>query len=180
MSERRRISSEGPSPLQRLKDLPDEEQEFLIEQRQELEVKQVIAQIEARHKIFGLSQSRWSDFVAWYREREALRAANASVSNMRAIYSTTELTPEAVHQHCVDLLRTAGITDKDFKTLRFVTTEVRKVMELSHSREKFEFSAAEVALKCLPALRRIQADKSLDDKSRVTEARKALFGVTPE
>jgi hypothetical protein len=53
-----------------------------------------------------------------------------------------------------------------------------KALELAT--KKFQFNAAAAALKHLPALRKIAADKSLDDQARVDAARRALFGQLPE
>jgi hypothetical protein len=140
MSDRVRIGDAGAGPLQRLKDLSVEEQECLILQRtgkSKTSVARLIAQIEARHGIHGLSAQRWSDFAKWFAERQSIQEANASVQNLRAL-STDLLTPDDVHQFCVDLLRITGMRDGDIKTLKFVTQEIRKVMALSHSREKWQ------------------------------------------
>lgn len=141
MSERVRIDGDGPSALQQLRDLSLEEQECLINQRRgkgaKTSVLKLLGQIEARHKIYGLSQQDWSRFVRWFEEKESIREANGSVQNLRAL-STDLMTPDDVHEWCVDVLRVTGLRERDIKTLKFVTTEIRKVMQLSHSREKWQ------------------------------------------
>jgi hypothetical protein len=181
-----RINPDGaPSPLALLKRVAQEdpeEIEWLQEMSKTASARHIIVQIEARHGIHGLTVQRLSDFWRWLSEQQEIRAANASVANLREIFE--EVMPgagrEETHRFLLRFLAAQGFGTRDHKLIQFVAVEERKAVQLAQEREKFQFDAAQAALACLPALRKIQADKTLDDKSRVTEARKALFGVTPE
>lgn len=181
MSRKPRIDADGPGALQRLKGLSQEEHEFLAAQGQELSAAQLIAQIEARHKIFGLTEQRLSDFWRWLGLQQEMRMANESVQNIRQIFE--EVMPgagaEETHKFLVRFLSAQGFGQKDPSLLKFVTVETRKAIEIEHEQEKFQFDAARAALKCLPALKAIAADKGLDEPARLDAARKQLFGVTP-
>lgn len=181
-----RIDSDGaPSPLAKLKRVVQQdpaEGEFLQQQAQTLTAASIIAQIEARHKIHGLTASRLSEFWRWLSEQQEIRAANDSVRNIREIFE--EVMPgagaEETHRFLVRFLSAQGFGQKDHKLLKFVTVETRKAIEIEHEREKFEFDAARAALKCLPQLKSISTDKTLDEPARLNAARKHLFGTTPE
>ncbi len=182
MSRKPRVDADGPSALQRLKALSREEQEFLAAQAQELTGAKLIAQIEARHKISGLSEQRLSDFWRWFALQQEMRVANESVANIRQIFE--EVMPgagsEETHRFLVRFLSAQGFGQKDHGLLKFVTVETRKAIENEQEKEKFQFDAARAALKCLPQLKAIAADKALDEPARLNAARKHLFGVTPE
>lgn len=131
------IGPQGPAPIQLLKALPPEEQEFLYEQRGKLSARKLIAQhIEGRLGIHGLREQRLSEFWRWLESQWSVAEANESVDQLRQL-SADLMTPEDVHRFCLDLLRTTGMRLRDLKTLKFVTREIRAVMQLAHSREKW-------------------------------------------
>lgn len=178
-----RIDADGQTAYQRLKALSPEEHEAIMGQLEELSQAKVIAQIEARHGIRGLTPARLSDFSArWYPEQREIRAANDTVSNIREIFE--EVMPGAgrleTHKFLVRFLAGTGFGQKDYKLLQFATVEERKAIEIEREREKFEFDAARAALKCLPQLKALAADKALDEPARLNAARKHLFGVVPK
>lgn len=182
MSRKPRIDGDGPSALERLKRLPAEKQEAIAGQAQELSAVKLIAQIEARHGIHGLSARRLSDFLRWHSEQREIRAANDSVKNIREIFE--EVMPGAgraeTHKFLVRFLAAAGFGQRDHKLIQFAAVEERKAIEIEQERQKFEFDAARAALKCLPQLKAIASDKALDEPARLDAARKHLFGVTPK
>lgn len=140
MDDQIRAGEKGVGPLQRLKNLSREEQEFLLEQRKgdkAISVAKLIRQIEARHGIYGLSGPRWSEFVKYFEEQEGIRLADDSVENLESLYAAEELTPQAVHAHCVKVLRVTGLRTGDLKILKYVASEMRKVMEMQESRERW-------------------------------------------
>ena len=47
-------------------------------------------------------------------------------------------------------------------------------------RDRFEFDASKAALSCLPELRKIANDSSLDEHGKLLAVRRRLFGVTPD
>ncbi len=51
--------------------------------------------------------------------------------------------------------------------------------KLQLQRDKFEFNASKLALACLPELRAIANDPSLDNDAKLLAVRKRLFGSTP-
>jgi len=134
--ERIRIDQDGPSPLQQLKGLPPEEQEFLVAQRQgkkPIPVAKLIAQIEARHGIYGLTPPRWSDFFRWFTEQREIRSANETVANIREIFSEVmpSASAEETHKFLVNFLTAQGFAQGSEKALRFATVETRKSIEVS-------------------------------------------------
>lgn len=134
-------SGKGVSPLERLKGLPEAERDALLAMREgatAVSVETLLRRIATQYRISGLSARRWSDFVRWSEEQRAIQEANASVDNLRAIYTEAQLEPEEVHRHCVELLRVTGMRQGDLRTLRFVTTEVRKAIELGHAARKLK------------------------------------------
>lgn len=180
---KQRVDKDGrKGVLQRLRELPEAVQEELFLRAQEVSAKTLIAEIRARHSIEGLSEQRLSDFWRWLDGRRKLRQMQEDAEQFRAAFALEGVaaSPEDIHIRTVDYLRMKGLREDDEKTLKFAVGEARRAIELERERERFQFDAAKAALACLPALRRIQADKALDDKSRVTAARKVLFGVTPE
>ncbi len=98
----------------------------------------LIAQIEARHGIHGLNAQRLSDFWRWLKQREEMAAANSSVENIREIFASDKASPKELHRWLVDLLKVTGLEKRNLTVLRFVTTEIRKVMQLSHEKEKWQ------------------------------------------
>ena len=186
MSAKTRIDKGGAaSPLAQLKRLVQKKPavgEWLLEIASEQSATAIIAQIEKRHKIVGLTAQRLSDFWRWFSEQSEIRAASESVENIREIFE--EVMPgagaEETHRFLVRFLSAQGFGQKDHKLLQFVTVETRKGMEIEQERTQFEFNAAEAALKCLPQLKAIASDKSLDKPARLNAARKHLFGVAPK
>ena len=51
--------------------------------------------------------------------------------------------------------------------------------QLALDREKFEFDASKRALACLPDLKAISNDSTLDEPAKILAVRQRLFGVTP-
>ena len=181
-----RIDRDGaPSPLARIKRIVQRdpaEGERLQEMAATMSAEAIIADIEKRHKVHGLSAPRLSEFWRWLSEQQEIRLANESVQNIREIFN--EVMPgagaEETHKFLVRFLSAQGFGQKDHKLLKFVTVETRKAVEIERERERFQFDAARAALKCLPQLKAIAADKSMDEPARLNAARKHLFGVTPE
>lgn len=141
-----RVDGDGPSPLEQLRQIVranPAEGEFLRAQKKKLKATALIAQIEARHGIHGLNAQRLSDFWRWLLQRETRSAANAAVENLREMAGSSASTPEEVHQWLVDLLQITGLEKKNISLLCFVTAEVRKVMQLAHSREKWQAAQQE-------------------------------------
>ena len=182
MSRKPRIDGDGPGPLQQLKALSAEEHEFIAGQKEKLSAAKLIAQIEARHGIHGLTPARLSDFWRWLSLQQEMRAANETVANIREIFSVSmpNASAEETHKFLVNFLTAQGFASKSEKTLQFATVETRKAIEIQQEREKFEFDASRAALKCLPQLKAIASDKALDEPARLDAARKQLFGVVPK
>ena len=65
--------------LTRLKNLPLEDREFLLDLKRTHTCPQMIALVRQRHGIDGLTQPAWSKFHSWMREQHDLRAANDSL-----------------------------------------------------------------------------------------------------
>lgn len=177
-----RIDGDGPSAVQRLKDLPWEEIEFLLGQRSELSAAKLAAQISSRHGIGPISPQRLSDFWRWAESQQALRQMNADAEQFRAEFAKEHpgASLEEAHEATLAYLHLKAAREDDTKLAKFVLIELRKARVIAHEREKFEFDAAKAALKCLPQLKAIAADKSLDETTRLDAARKHLFGVTPK
>lgn len=178
---KQRINAGGPTDWQRLKALPGEAREELFALRESLSASAILARIEREYGL-QVAPQRLSDFWRWQASQIELERLNADADQFREAFAREGVaaSPEEIHIRTVDYLRMKGVREDDGKTLKFAVSEARKAIELERERERFQFDAAKAALACLPALRRIQADKALDDKSRVMEARQVLFGVTPE
>lgn len=140
MSERMpRIGPDGPSPLQQLKALSVEEQEFLLEQKtKKVSAVKLIAQIEARHRIFGLTESRLSDFWRWLRTRIFLRQENEDVETFReefiAKYPGSSWKEAHLAAVCWLKLK-AGRTDNE-DLMALAVAEMRKAMVIEQNEEK--------------------------------------------
>lgn len=138
--------------------------------------------IELRH---DSQLSRWRD---WYLRRKQLQAQNTFVEFVSE--AVAEGMPALNHEQLRDFqLRGLALLaeNADAEVRLAFAKELRQGMEAQTKRlqaetqrDRFEFDAAKAALAALPALRAINANKALDDRSRVDEARKALFGVTPK
>lgn len=139
MSRQPRIDADGPSPLQRLKGLTQEEHEFLAEQKRKLSATKLIAQIEVRHGIHGLTPARLSDFWRWFSEQRALREMNEAAATFRENFSKDNpaATLEESHEATLAFLHLKAGAMDDVKLMKFVLGEIRKARSLAHEREKW-------------------------------------------
>jgi hypothetical protein len=180
-----RIVDEGPSAYQQLKELPAVDRAWLWDQREKSSSAGIIAEVRRRHGITGLSPQRLSDFWRWQQnwqeEQERLEEFNEAAESFREAFARElpSATMEQAHEATLAWLHLKGSASNDQKLMRFVLTELRKARTLSHEREKFQWDAARAALKCLPRLKALASDKSMDEPARLEAARKHLFGVTP-
>lgn len=141
MSRKPRIQESGPSPLERLKELVREnpsEGEFLFAQRKKLSATRLIAQIEARHHIIGLTEPRLSDFWRWYAEQEALRQMNEDAETFRQNFAkeNPSATLEEAHEATLAFLHLKAAREDDTKLAKFVLIELRKAREGSRADRK--------------------------------------------
>lgn len=134
-----RIDADGPSPLQRLKGLSQEEHEFIVFQGATLSAKRLISQIEARHGIHGLTEQRLSDFSRWFAEQQALREMNEAAATFRENFAQDNpaATLEEAHEATLAFLHLKAGSSDDVKLMKFVLGEIRKARSLAHEREKW-------------------------------------------
>ncbi len=138
-SRKPRIGPNGPSPLERLRQLVrdnPEEGEFLRSQKEQLTGVQIIAQIEARHGIHGLNEQRLSDFWRWLGRRKAMEIADQAVTDAREMFGTKAATLRDLHRWLVDLITATGLEVGNLSILAAMTSEIRQIMQLDHSVEK--------------------------------------------
>lgn len=138
-SRKPRIGPNGPSPLERLRQLVrdnPEDGEFLREQGEKLKAVQIIAQIEARHGIHGLNEQRLSDFWRWLGRRKAMEYADQAVTDAREMFSSKAATMRDLHRWLVDLITATGLEVGNLSILAAMTSEIRQIMQLDHSVEK--------------------------------------------
>lgn len=137
-----RIDQDGPSPLARLKRLVREnpaEGEFLEAQSQQLSASRLIAQIESRHGIAGLTEPRLSDFWRWLSEQRALRQMNEDAESFREAFhqDNPAATLEEAHEATLAWLHLRAARGDDEKLMKFVLGEMRKARSLAHTREQW-------------------------------------------
>jgi hypothetical protein len=139
MDSKPRINGDGPSPGQRLKQLPWEELEFLLEQKEVASAKQIIAQIKGRHGIV-VSPSRLSEFWRWLDQRVALREMNADAETFRGEFAKEhpEATLEQAHEATLAWLHLRAAKGSDEKLMKFVLGELRKARTQKLDTEKFK------------------------------------------
>ena len=145
MSEERmpRAGEDGVSPLEQLRELVRKdpaEGEFLRLQKKGKTALKVIGMIEGRHGIYGLNAQRLSDFWKWLRQRECKDWAATSVSNLRDMFVEETASPDSMHKFLVDLLGMTGMEKKNLGLLKYVTTELRKIMQIRDAKEKWQAS----------------------------------------
>lgn len=94
-----------------------------------------------------------------------------------------QATIDALKQQAFNLAISPNSNPKDVKALFSLVLKARgqdlDEEELRLSRDKFEFDAAESALKDVQALRRISSDSKLNHKEKIEAVRARLFGTTP-
>lgn len=176
------INPDGaPSPLARLKRVVQqapEEGEFLQEQAETLSAARIIAQIEARHKIHGLTVQRLSDFWRWLSEQQEIRAANTSVANLREIFE--EVMPgagrEETHRFLLRFLAAQGFGTRDHKLIQFVAVEERKAAEMEQARKKFEFTVAKASTE-LQKLRDPETANSEAEREAILDEVDRIMGI---
>ena len=139
MSRKPRIDSDGPSPLQRLKRLSAEEHEFILLQGEKLSQARLIAQIESRHGIHGLTPARLSEFSRWFAEQQSLREMNEAAAAFRENFEKENpaATLEEAHEATLAFLHLKAGRMDDVKLMKFVLSEIRKARSLAHEREKW-------------------------------------------
>jgi hypothetical protein len=87
---------------------------------------------------------------------------------------------QQIKQKTFELANSPQVSAEDLMFLMGLVQKGRdqdlKERDLQLKRDKFEFDAAAAALKQLPALRQIAADKSLNEQDRLAAVRRRLFG----
>lgn len=140
MNERKpRIAPDGgPSLLEQLRQLSDEEHDFLLAQKKQVSATRIIAQIASRHGIHGLTQQQLSAFWRWLDGRKAVVQMNADAEQFRGEFAreAPAATAEQIHIKTVDYLRMKGLREDDRKLLAFAVTEARKALVLEQNEQK--------------------------------------------
>ncbi len=173
MKRKPRIDGDGPSPEQRLRDLSPEEHEFFQAQAGEISAKRLIAQIESRHGIYGLTEQALSRFWRWLDSQRALRQMNADAEQFRKEFAQEGLpvTAEEIHIRTVDYMRLKGVREDNDKLLAYAVTEARKAIELEHGARKLALLE-----KKAEAAKEVLTDQKLSPEEQTAKMRE-VFGL---
>lgn len=176
-----RIDSDGPGAIQRLKNLSWEEIEFLLSQASEISARKVIAQIEARHGISGLSEQRLSDFWRWAQSQQALRKMNADAEQFRTEFAkeNPQATLEEAHEATLAYLHLKAAREDDTKLAKFVLIELRKAREGSRDERKLNLLEAKMseASTALQKLRDPQTADSAEERNAILDEVDRIMGL---
>lgn len=140
--------------------------------------------------VLGVSTSKraLSEFFAWYELKlEYQEWDDQAKAQEDLLLRFDPKDTERARKYGEFVFTQRSLKAKDAKTfvgVGLLAEEKRKndlrADDIKLRRDRFQFDAAAAALKHLPALRKIQSDKTLDSRGRVNAARQLLFGVTPE
>jgi hypothetical protein len=166
--------SGNPSLLGRLKALPEEEQDFLREQKTSGQSPaKLIVLIAERYGIDKVTPSILTAFWRWHRDRQEIRDANASVEDVRKVFA--EIMPDRsedeTHRFLVEYLAAQGLARKDSGTLRFATVEMRKRIETAQKERRVRLMEEHAA-----KAKEVPAGETLTPAQRM-EKIKEVFGI---
>jgi hypothetical protein len=164
MSRKPRIDADGPGVPQQLRNLPWEEVEFLVGQREQVSAAKLIAQISSRHGISPISEQRLSDFWRWADSQVALHKMNQDAEQFRNEFAKQNpaATFEEAHESTLAYLHLKSVREDDTKLAQFVAVELRKVREGSREDRKLALLEQKAA----------QALETVED-SKLSDAQKA-------
>lgn len=133
-----RISEDGPSPYQQLKDLPWDEREWLWAQRRKMSAKQIIGHIEGRYGIYGLVPQRLSAFWKYQGDQQELREMNEDAASFREAFArdTPIATLEEVHEATLFYFSLRAKRKGSDKLMAFALSEIRKARAIQEAKEK--------------------------------------------
>ena len=93
-------------------------------------------------------------------------------------------TLDALKQRAYELAEAPHCDPKDVKAIMMLLLKAQdqdfKNRQLTLEKDKFQFEAAKAALKCLPALRKVASDNSLNETDKIQAARQLVFGEAAE
>jgi hypothetical protein len=112
-------------------------------------------------------------------------ASNAAKAHAEAIASTSTNWDECIvvklKERTASLLLNPGADTEELSFLVGLVQRDReqdlRQQQLALDKDKFEFNAAKAALREVEKLKEIARNQSLDDRAKVDEARRALFGA---
>ncbi len=181
-----------PRSDSKLLTLPEEQQaqiaEWLIGGLPYHKAKELIQKEYGLSTSFAALSAFWTDVCSHAllaRRQQAVTTADSIAADAAKMPGNFDAaTIDAIKQKALELAISPLAAPRDVKSLFMLITKNRdqelKADQLRLDRDRFEFDAAKAALAQLPALRAIAGDHGMDDDAKLSAARKALFGQTPE
>jgi hypothetical protein len=167
-----------PRPDSVFKTLPKARQDAIGEYSLDHSLAETVAWLRAD----GLktSSSALGNFLSGWRLEQRLSRNASKVKQIQERMREEGYSESEVDRAGQVFFTEMAMDDEDPAQWKFIQGLKLKAKELEFDREKFQFDATKAALAKLPELKAIISNSSLSEDEKLTQARLALFGSTPQ